>query len=106
MTAAAASPALRVARVYLRVSTVDQDLERQERIIEEARGGGYYVAGVYREKASGAKARCQERCEPETATLNSSESRVRVTLRSSYGVPMNETSRFRSLSDQSFEGGK
>lgn len=56
MTSAAASPALRVARVYLRVSTDAQDLARQERIIEEARGGGYYIAGVYREKASGARA--------------------------------------------------
>lgn len=50
------APAIQVARVYLRVSTDAQDLERQERIIEEARGGGYYVAGVYREKASGARA--------------------------------------------------
>ncbi|MGK9236342.1 recombinase family protein [Inquilinus limosus] len=47
---------MRVARVYLRVSTDEQDLARQERIIEEARGGGYYIAGVYREKASGARA--------------------------------------------------
>jgi Site-specific recombinases, DNA invertase Pin homologs len=48
--------ALRVARVYLRVSTDEQDLQRQERIIEGARSAGYYVAGVYREKASGARA--------------------------------------------------
>lgn len=47
---------MQVARVYLRVSTDEQDLERQERIIEEARAGGYYIAGVYREKASGARA--------------------------------------------------
>ena len=47
---------MQVARVYLRVSTDEQDLARQERIIEEARGGGYYIAGVYREKASGARA--------------------------------------------------
>ena len=44
------------ARIYLRVSTDTQDLERQERIIKDARGAGYYVAGVYREKASGARA--------------------------------------------------
>ncbi|TSD83050.1 helix-turn-helix domain-containing protein [Mycobacterium sp. KBS0706] len=50
------APAIQVARVYLRVSTDTQDLERQERIIEEAKAGGYYVAGVYREKASGARA--------------------------------------------------
>lgn len=46
----------RVARVYLRVSTDRQDLDRQERLIEDARAAGYYVAGVYREKASGARA--------------------------------------------------
>lgn len=51
-----AHPSLRVARVYLRVSTDAQDLERQESIIEAAKASGYYVAGVYREKASGARA--------------------------------------------------
>ena len=45
-----------IARVYLRVSTDEQDLQRQERIQEEARQAGYYIAGVYREKASGARA--------------------------------------------------
>lgn len=45
----------KVARVYLRVSTESQDLERQEQIIEGAKSAGYYVAGVYREKASGAR---------------------------------------------------
>ncbi|HCK4697983.1 TPA: recombinase family protein [Pseudomonas aeruginosa] len=49
------APAPRVARVYLRVSTDAQDLERQESIIEDARAVGYYIAGVYREKASGAR---------------------------------------------------
>ena len=44
------------ARVYLRVSTQGQDLDRQESIIAEARDAGYYIAGVYREKASGARA--------------------------------------------------
>lgn len=44
------------ARVYLRVSTESQDLERQESVIQEAKSAGYYVAGVYREKASGARA--------------------------------------------------
>jgi DNA invertase Pin-like site-specific DNA recombinase len=47
---------IKVARVYLRVSTDDQDLTRQECIVTEARAAGYYVAGVYREKASGARA--------------------------------------------------
>lgn len=46
----------KIARVYLRVSTEAQDLERQEAIVLQARASGYYVAGVYREKASGARA--------------------------------------------------
>lgn len=45
-----------VARIYLRVSTDAQDLERQEAIITTAKAAGYYVAGIYREKASGARA--------------------------------------------------
>lgn len=45
-----------VARVYLRVSTDTQDLERQEAITTAAKAAGYYVAGIYREKASGARA--------------------------------------------------
>ena len=48
--------ALKVARFYLRVSTDEQELERQEEIIEAAKVVGYYVACVYREKASGARA--------------------------------------------------
>jgi DNA invertase Pin-like site-specific DNA recombinase len=47
---------MHVARVYLRVSAQGQDLDRQESIIAEARDAGYYIAGVYREKASGARA--------------------------------------------------
>jgi DNA invertase Pin-like site-specific DNA recombinase len=47
---------MKVARIYIRVSTDEQDLTRQARIEEEARATGYYVAGVYREKASGARA--------------------------------------------------
>lgn len=50
-----ATPAA-VARVYLRVSTDEQDLQRQEAIVAGAKADGYYVAGVYREKASGAMA--------------------------------------------------
>lgn len=42
-----------VARVYLRVSTDHQDLQRQESIVTSAKAAGYYVAAVYREKASG-----------------------------------------------------
>jgi DNA invertase Pin-like site-specific DNA recombinase len=40
----------------LRVSTKEQDLERQEGIIDQARAAGFYVAATYREKASGASA--------------------------------------------------
>jgi len=46
---------MRVARGYLRVSTQGQGLDRQESIIAEAREAGYYIAGVYREKASDAR---------------------------------------------------
>ncbi|APO70783.1 resolvase/recombinase domain-containing protein (plasmid) [Rhizobium gallicum] len=41
---------MRIARVYLRVSTQGQDLDRQETIIGEAKQAGYYVASVYRER--------------------------------------------------------
>jgi DNA invertase Pin-like site-specific DNA recombinase len=47
---------MKVARIYLRVSTKEQDLERQERIVDDAKNSGYYIANVYREKASGARA--------------------------------------------------
>ncbi|WP_443025008.1 recombinase family protein [Sphingomonas sp. Leaf4] len=47
---------IRAARVYLRVSTDQQDLARQEAIVAGARAAGFYVAAVYREKASGARA--------------------------------------------------
>lgn len=46
----------KIARIYLRVSTDGQDLARQERIRDDAIAAGYYVAGIYREKASGARA--------------------------------------------------
>ena len=44
------------ARVYLRVSTDEQDLARQEAIVAATRVAGYYLAAVHREKASGARA--------------------------------------------------
>jgi DNA invertase Pin-like site-specific DNA recombinase len=47
---------LKVARIYLRVSTDEQDLTRQNAIVENTKDAGYYVAGIYREKASGARA--------------------------------------------------
>lgn len=46
---------MKVARVYMRVSTVEQDLERQRDLIGQAESQGYYVAAVYAEKASGTK---------------------------------------------------
>ncbi|WP_241136639.1 recombinase family protein [Achromobacter insuavis] len=47
---------MKVARIYMRVSRDDQDLERQECLVASARSAGYYVADVYREKASGSRA--------------------------------------------------
>ena len=48
-------PSVKIARIYLRVSTEEQDLTRQANIEQSTRAAGYYVAGVYREKASGAR---------------------------------------------------
>jgi DNA invertase Pin-like site-specific DNA recombinase len=47
---------VKIARIYLRVSTDEQDLSRQADIEHSTRAAGYYVAGIYREKASGARA--------------------------------------------------
>ena len=47
---------MKIARIYLRVSTDEQDLTRQAQIEHGTRAAGYYVAGIYREKASGARA--------------------------------------------------
>lgn len=41
------------ARIYMRVSTDHQDLQRQEKLIQDTRNNGFYIAGVYREKISG-----------------------------------------------------
>ena len=46
----------KVARIYMRVSTDSQDLARQEAIVSTTRKAGFYIAGIYREKASGARA--------------------------------------------------
>jgi DNA invertase Pin-like site-specific DNA recombinase len=43
----------KICRIYMRVSTHEQDLTRQEKIIEEAKKNNYFIAGIYREKASG-----------------------------------------------------
>ncbi|KGP01199.1 hypothetical protein JT27_12985 [Alcaligenes faecalis] len=40
----------------MRVSTEDQDLNRQDAIVESTKAAGFYIAGIYREKASGAHA--------------------------------------------------
>ena len=48
-------PFMNIARIYLRVSTDEQDLTRQNDIERNTRDAGYYIAGVYREKASGAR---------------------------------------------------
>lgn len=47
---------MKVARIYMRVSTEQQDLTRQSAIVDSTRASGCYVAGIYREKASGARA--------------------------------------------------
>lgn len=44
---------MKAARIYMRVSTNDQDTQRQEQLVADAAAQGYYVAGVYRDKASG-----------------------------------------------------
>ena len=47
---------MKVARIYLCVSTEEQDFTRQTDIVRSAREEEYYIAGIYREKASGARA--------------------------------------------------
>lgn len=46
---------MKAARIYMRVSTQDQDLKRQEVLTENARQAGYYIAGVYRDTQSGVR---------------------------------------------------
>lgn len=46
---------MKIARIYQRVSTDEQELARQTHIEQSARAAGYYIAGIYREKASGAR---------------------------------------------------
>ena len=47
---------MKTARIYERVSTDEQDLTRQAAIERAVLADGYYIAGIYREKASGARA--------------------------------------------------
>jgi len=55
LAAQASSPAapVKVARIYLRVSSAQQDLTRQAAIAHDARAAGYYIANIYAEQASG-----------------------------------------------------
>ena len=46
---------MNIARIYLRVSTEEQDLIQQAGIEHSTRAAGYYVPGIYGEKASGAR---------------------------------------------------
>ena len=46
---------MNIARIYLHASTDEQDLTRQNGIERSTRDAGYCIAGVYREKASGAR---------------------------------------------------
>ncbi|WP_371924209.1 recombinase family protein [Pseudomonas sp. R9.37] len=46
---------MKVARIYMRVSTKEQDLRRQDAITQSARQSGYYIAGVYRDTESGVR---------------------------------------------------
>ncbi|EBC6124047.1 hypothetical protein C5D91_14220 [Salmonella enterica] len=47
---------MKIARIYERGSTSEQDLARQADIEKTAIVSGFYIAGIYREKASGARA--------------------------------------------------
>jgi DNA invertase Pin-like site-specific DNA recombinase len=47
---------MKVARIYLRVSTDQQDLTRQASIEATTIAAGFYIAAIYKEKASGARA--------------------------------------------------
>lgn len=47
---------MKISRIYERVSTAEQDLTRQAGIKKIAVASGFYIAGIYREKTSGAGA--------------------------------------------------
>ena len=46
---------MNIARIYLCVSTDKQDLTRQNDIERNTRDAGYHIAGIYREKTTGAR---------------------------------------------------
>ena len=41
---------MKAARIYQRVSTEEQNLERQNALIEKAKAEGYYIAGFIRKR--------------------------------------------------------
>ena len=41
---------MKTARIYQRVSTEEQQLERQNALVDRTRQEGYYIAGIYKEK--------------------------------------------------------
>jgi DNA invertase Pin-like site-specific DNA recombinase len=45
---------MKIARIYCRVSSEQQQLTRQEQLVEQSKANGYHIAGIYKEKASGA----------------------------------------------------
>lgn len=47
---------MKISRIYERVSTAEQDLTRQAGIKKIAVASGFYIAGIYRGKTSGAGA--------------------------------------------------
>lgn len=55
-----------IARLYMRVSTNEQDLARQHSLVARTKQQGFYIAGIYAEKISGAT-EWQER--PELSRL-------------------------------------
>jgi len=49
------NPPLKICRIYIRASSDSQDTQRQHQLVDDAKRAGFYVAGVYEEKASGAR---------------------------------------------------
>ena len=80
---------MKVARLYLRASTEEQDLARQADIELSARTAGYHVAGIYREKTSGAHAERPELLQMIT-DLQPGDVIVAERIQSIYGLPLAE----------------
>lgn len=47
---------MKIVCLYFRVSADEQDFTRHDDIEQSTRAAGYHIAGVYREKAFGARA--------------------------------------------------